>query len=146
MSGRRMQRAIGATAFAALAAVILGCMSLSIAERSATTSMADTDVLAQEGTFAQIDAQSKVVYYPIPYASPPNLEFTAESESRVADVEILEQKEDHFRFRVPGGSSGWVKWKARGLRRPAGTVPTPPDAAPTSELPDRPAPVEKPNG
>lgn len=146
MNGRCAQRVVGAAALAGLAIVVLGCMSLSIADRVVQSPgcLQEGEVLCQEGKALLATGERLKIFYPIPYGSAPNLELQAADR-----IELEDQKPDHFVvYNMPHAAnqtrSVSVSWKARGVRRP-------PSAAPESVpgpglLPERPAPVEKPNG
>ena len=104
-----------------LLAIVLGCMSLSFGERHYDGR--DDGLLCQEDEFELRDGASRTVYYPIPYASPPNLVVA----STFGHVEIEEQAADHFRVSCTD-AVGQVTWKAKGLRvtpPPATIVVTP---------------------
>jgi hypothetical protein len=103
-------------------------------------------VLTQEGTVSLRPGSEQTVYYPLPYASPPNLELQDNYDS----YEVVEQKETCFRIR--SGSSPWNRpatWKARGVRAlaPVPSVPTPPfePTPPPMLLPPTPIPVPAPS-
>ncbi|MGH7169376.1 MAG: hypothetical protein ACRELF_05865 [Gemmataceae bacterium] len=145
--GRRvLTRPVGAAAGAVLILIFLGCMSLSIkigckSEPDGTT--------CQEGKVYLREGQELDVYYPIPYASLPNLELSGDDD----DCVIIEQKADHFHIRYNGTIYAKPHWKARGLRcpQPAAIAPVivpPPDAplskdGPPSLLPP-PTPIQTP--
>jgi hypothetical protein len=140
MSRRWTQRTGGAAALAAIAAILLGCMNLSIAERTVHSSgcLQEGDLLCQEGKASLSAGERRQIFYPLPYSSPPNLELNAEDE-----VELEDQKPDHFVVHnkpLTVSKTRCLTWKARGVRRPT------PEAVPPPTLPDRPVPVEKPNG
>jgi hypothetical protein len=149
MSKQRV-RVVGSLSMAALTLIILGCMSLSFGGRNYTANCVDDEVLCQEGcvTFRRCDEHT--VYYPIPYASPPNLSLR----SPFDDLVLLEQKPDSFRvaWKGLGPSFGTeeVTWKAKGVRRcppcsaPAPVESVPVESAPPPKLPELPVPVEKP--
>lgn len=143
-------RAAAALSLAALAVIFLGCMSLSFGGRNYTTHPAEDEVLCQQGCISFRACDERTVYYPVPYASPPNLDVN----SSCGDVALLDQKPDHFRVAWKGTGPTFgtdqVKWKAKGLRRcastPAPCAPpvVPESAPPPPKLPDLPAPVEQP--
>lgn len=95
-------------------------------------------VLAQKGKFAGANGGPMTIYYPVPYASPPNLEL----HDPFHNYTIVDQRADSFRIVQdqihvgPGGiaSDASVEWTARGVRSPA-TLPaatvaaSPPSAA-----------------
>jgi hypothetical protein len=97
--------------------IFLSCMSFSIGDRSAE-SPPGTNPLVQEGEVTVLPGTEQDVYYPIPYASPPNLTI----KDFAKECEIVAQEPDHFRIANANGTHGGffeVKWKARGLRGPA---------------------------
>ncbi|MFO0843671.1 MAG: hypothetical protein U0797_14950 [Gemmataceae bacterium] len=143
----RVIRAAGAVSLAALAVIFLGCMSLSFGGRNYTTQLVEDEVLCQEGTVSFRSCDERAVYYPIPYASPPNLDV----KTAFGDVVLLDQKPDHFRVAWKGSGPTFgadqVKWKAKGVRRSpaAPCAPNPaPGASSPPKLPELPAPVEQP--
>jgi hypothetical protein len=146
-------RKLAAFATLLLVAITLGCMSLSFGERTVTYAPGDGPppsavpsdgvLYAQEGT-AKVKANgTSTIYYPLPYASSPNLE-VREDESTVKwdeHFEIVEQRPD--RFTVRNTDWAWahsLHWVAKGARPapPAGTAPPPPEPA----LPPRPVPID----
>ena len=125
-----------------IALIFLGCMSLSIGEHKHLPGEATTGVLTQEGTILLQPGSEQTVYYPIPYAQPPNLELEDEHNVHQYCV-VQEQKPDLFRISYPQPHhKGYitVTWKARGVRVPAPSVATPAPAS-SSELPPAPVPV-----
>jgi hypothetical protein len=145
---------VGATAAALMLAIITGCMSLSMSIGCKT---GPDGTVCQEGKVSLEHDQELDVYYPVPYASPPNLEIEGVSDG----YEIIEQKADHFRIRCKvlvigrDGRTHW-NWKARGSKCSPGAAPTvivtppaPPPALPpladgaSVPLP-APTPVQKP--
>jgi hypothetical protein len=146
-------RPAGAIAGILLVALFIGCMNISFGGRTSHGSANDPDLCCQEGIVKLNPGEDRIVYYPIPYQSPPNLEIEAES-FRSDSVSLLEQKEDHFRIvwkkeeLVFPRSSVQVTWKARGVRgvQPQGVSPLAPVESappPPTPLPVRPIPVEK---
>lgn len=127
-----------------LAAVVCGlvagisCMSIGIGNKTVDPSAGGT--LKQQGEFNLLDSPQGTVdvYYPRPYASPPNLRLSGNDlVHTVADcIEIVEQKPDHFTLRRKGSgpllfpADKHFTWHAEGL--PAGMLPypPPPDAPP----------------
>jgi hypothetical protein len=69
-------------------------------------------LLKQQGKAAVAGEKPIDVYYPIPYASPPNLTVQGDQ------IEIVEQKADHFQLKKKDSSPGAieVQWLAQGLR------------------------------
>jgi hypothetical protein len=112
VSGRRVHLP---GALILLVCVILGCMSISFGGR--TVEIHDDGLLVQEGEDYVKEGTTQTVYYPIPYASTPNLEI-----DDVCDkIEVEEQAFDHFRIRgVPSvnQNASPVEWKANSLRGP----------------------------
>jgi hypothetical protein len=129
--GLLLRRTAGVASAFAWLAIILGCMSLSIGER--TTLPDDRLAYTQEGSAHIEIGQELDVYYPVPYASPPNLELKG-----LGSYTIVDQQADHFRVRakVEGNTIGWegFDWTARGVR----VVLPPPAVQPVSAA----APVE----
>ncbi|HTU18773.1 MAG TPA: hypothetical protein VMG10_11990 [Gemmataceae bacterium] len=105
----------------------------------------------QEGKVKLRPGQEFEVFYPIPYASPPNLEISGDTES----CEIIEQKADHFHIRYKGTLFANPCWKARGVKclPPPGAAPTvvvtppaspPPPPPPATNGPAVPLPAPTP--
>ncbi len=118
--------------WACLAAVllgltILGCMNFApFPSQVEIKTTADTPgMLAQDGKIPERPGKEQIVYYPVPYASPPNLTLT----DNAKDCDIVEQKENYFRIRFLASAKPQqeVTWTARGVR-----VPLPGDATPVS--------------
>jgi hypothetical protein len=123
---------VGLTAASLMLAIFMGCMSLSMSIGCKTGPDGTT---CQEGKVSLREGQELEVYYPVSYASPPNLEISGESN----DCEIIEQKADHFRIRYKGSFDATPHWKACGQKGP------PPAAAPTVIVtPPSPPPVPPP--
>jgi hypothetical protein len=129
--GLLLRRLAGIASALAWLAIILGCMSLSIGDRTVLPD--DRLSYAQEGSVRVEIGQELDVYYPVPYASPPNLEIKGPG-----SYTIVDQQADHFRVRakVEGNTIGWegFDWTARGVR----VVLPPPAVQPVSAA----APVE----
>jgi hypothetical protein len=131
-----LSRRVGALAGFVLALIILGCMSLSFGGLSIGGRTEADGTLCQEGDVKLRVGQEQDVFYPIPYASPPNVELSGDMDH----CEIVDQKADHFRIRNPSGGQACPHWHARGVKacapttvivasppaRPAGTPPAPP--------------------
>jgi hypothetical protein len=112
--------------------IFLGCMSISIGEK--TTEIVNDGSFVQEGNVRLRAGAEQVIWYPIPYASPPNLQMDDD------DCVILEQREDHFRVgNTDHHFSSSTHWKARGVKATPPPVDPPPLAAPG--LPPAPVPV-----
>jgi hypothetical protein len=128
---------VGLTAACITLAIITGCMSLSIGNRTIETAPTEEGVLCQQGEVHVPPNSLRVVHYPIPFARTPNLEVS----STFDDCEVREEHEDHFVLRNPNCFGRTVKWKARGLK----CVPPPPEGpAAAPELPPAPIPAEAP--
>ena len=86
-------------------AICLGCMSI-----GGRTEIVNRDDRAssQTGKANVPGGQQLDVYYPVPYATPPNLEIADE-------FVIVEQKADHFRVKNTSTFSRTVNWTARGV-------------------------------
>lgn len=134
-----LSRPVGVVAGALMLLIFLGCMSLSIKigckpEPDGTT--------CQEGKVYLRQGQEVDVYYPVPYASPPNLELSGDSDN----CEIIEQKADYFHIRYKGSIYAKPHWKARGQKcLPPGVAPAvivPPPSPPPSN--DSPSPLPPP--
>jgi hypothetical protein len=151
---RRLDRFLFHRATACVAAclsllAVLGCMSISIGgggSHEVKTAAADetgTGVLAQDGKVIIRPGVEQVIYYPVSYASPPNLEL----EDTHGFCDIVEQKEGFFRVRFRTGfmtSQESLPWKARGTRCPPPPSGPPAAAAETAtpdSLPPYPVPV-----
>lgn len=130
---------------AALAGAVAGisCMSIGIGNKFADTPTAETasatGTLKQEGTFNVLDTTQKPteVYYPRPYASPPNLQLSTDSFPVADFVELIDQKADHFTYRrLRQASIVTFKWRAEGVPTglPATTTTTLPVPTPANEL------------
>jgi hypothetical protein len=127
-------RPAAAVAAATVALIFLGCMSISIGCRTAEEAKScadDSGVLTQEGKVPLYVGGRQTIYYPIPYASPPNLELHDPHHY----YDITEQKEGYFILCCSGFTGFWqeaqaVTWKARGVRCPP---PAPPASAPPAE-------------
>jgi hypothetical protein len=146
-------RTAGAVAAAATAFIILGCMNFTFGTRSddpPCVEPPDGDAFTQTGCATVRGKAKQDIYYPVPYAFPPNLEAT----DNFGHCEVVEQRADHFRVRNRDGLDATVRWTARGVRydAPAARPPTPtPSGAPVPappaatlrppELPAEPAPA-----
>jgi len=112
--GARAGIGLGAAAFVAFS---LGCMNLSFGGRTEVLPPAvkEQEVSAegiQRGKAFAGYAQEVCVYYPVPYVSPPNLEFEDQDSRR--QVQIVDQKADHFRIKNTHLAVE-IPWKARGV-------------------------------
>src|SRR5437763_13446789 len=106
-------RAAGAAAAVLAIGVMLGCMSFSFEGRKEIVNSTDISY-AQSGELTLTCGQVIDVYYPVPYASPPNLTLKKSSD----DCCVIDQKPDHFRVQNNCGLTREVKWTARGMRTP----------------------------
>ena len=132
---RRVRLASCLFAVIAVPLLLTGCLSFSIGGNHSTHSNEDPAVLAQSGTVTIPAGPVHDVYYPIPYASPPNLEL----DDPLHACEIVEQKADHFRVRINGvAGSAAVKWNASGVRlvqQVAAPQPNPPETSTSTPNP-----------
>jgi hypothetical protein len=126
-------RTAGALAACLFVLFSLGCMSFWFGtpgcEIITKAGAEDCEVLTQEGRVAVRPASDQVVFYPVAYASPPNLEI----EDRFQVCDVVEQKENCFRvhFRASTGGEITVAWKARGMKAaPPADAPPGLDVAP----------------
>jgi hypothetical protein len=97
--------------------VVLGCMnfgSLQPAEVKVGAAADEPGVLKQDGKTVTRPGKDQVIYYPMPYTSPPNLQVTDGANA----CEIVEQTERYFRVRFPANAPAQqdVTWTARGPR------------------------------
>jgi hypothetical protein len=120
---------------------MLGCMSISCGGHHDSC---NGDVLSQEGKLSLRAGGETDVYYPQPYASPPNLS----AEETFTNYEIVEQKADHFRIRNTSPFDINVTWTARGVKHAAPPVvvvsPASSPAAPTQSPLGPPEPAAAP--
>jgi len=123
-----MRRGVIITTALAFAALGLGCMSFTFGGHTdmvAPHEPAATADLAKEQTGnAQVAGGEEItVYYPIPYASPPNLVMRDPN----AVCRVIEQKADCFRIRNTASLTAgynYVAWTARGVPvQPQGVSP-----------------------
>ena len=112
----RLWRYLLTSCLVLLACIILGCMTFSFGPESSSPS---DDLLEQEGEF-NLSELSQTVYYPIPFASPPNLTLG----DNIHHAEIEEQAADHFKVRFHIVAIGTTTWKAKGIH---GARPSPPE-------------------
>jgi hypothetical protein len=111
------------------------CLSFGGCER------AEADgVLTQTGKVTCKCESQVTVYYPVPYASPPNLEI----HDQAKNFSLLEQRADCFRIVQVSPGLPNVDWTARGMRAPAVIAPPTPEASssiPPANIPQEPLPV-----
>jgi len=138
--------------------IIFGCMSTNHYHTTEEVRVApagegsesQATALVQSGKITFKAGTMQVIYYPIPYASPPNLEL-----DDAEYFDLLEQKDKFFRIRCHTNSD-YEKftshWKARGLPIPPPPGPPPepatllPPAAVKISGPDSPPPPPVPYG
>jgi hypothetical protein len=125
----RIAAALGTVAFIG---IVVGCMSFSIGGKTVIKSD-EANAFEQEGAVELRPLEVRDIYYPIPYAAPPNLEITCTFHNN--DIDLVDQHAEFFRIR--NTSTQWsrdVDWKSRGVK----TLPPPPPVtatqAPSSPL------------
>jgi hypothetical protein len=142
---RVLPRLVPALAALLMLGIFLGCMSLNIGSR--VCSELEGEVLEQCGQVNVRPDEEQLVYYPIPYASPPNL--TLERCFPAEYARIIDQQADHFRILVTGFTTPKaveIDWTARGIPAPrvapTPAVPVPPPCPPPGPpiVPDPPNP------
>jgi hypothetical protein len=173
-SGRRVSGARGRwwrraerTLFSPQAAAAAGCLTLAVMLGCGTTNhyhtttvneepraitqvseSAPADLLAQHGKITFRAGQEQVIFYPVAFAAPPNLEL---DDAEYYDV--LEQRDTFFkvRCRTNTGYNHFVgHWHARGVRnspppQPAAVLAPPaPARLSVAEVPPPPMPYEGP--
>jgi hypothetical protein len=109
-----LRRIAGAMSGTGFLVIVLGCMNIQLGGR--TVVQEDSLTFTQEGSLVASAGQEVDVFYPVPYASPPNLVV----EDLMHNSTLVEQKADHFRLRNDGHFSLSCSWTARGLR---GSIP-----------------------
>jgi len=130
-----LRRLLGGIAAAFGALILLGCMNFAVGNHC---SDAPEGILEQKGEVHLRPMDEQDVYYPVAYASVPNVELSANYHL----VVIEDQKEDHFRIRNTSKSIVSTGWHARGVR--AGLLPPPAQPlvkATGPELPSEPVPA-----
>jgi len=142
--GVLIRRVILVTCSLMFLAIVLGCMSLSIGGRQGGSSC-EEGVSEQSGEVRVSAGRELDVYYPVPFASPPNLTLADDCDHVVQvegrpdnfDCVLLEQQSDHFRVKNVGKFSGVLTWKARGLKAvaPPTVVAVPTVSSPASSSP-----------
>ncbi len=126
---------IGAVAGCIMLAIFMGCMSLSIGNRTIETQTSEEGVLCQQGKAVVPANDFYFVRYPIPYLRKPNVEISCTFD----DCLIRNEQEDGFEINNPNGNSRTVTWKARGIKL------APPPEPPTPIPPPSPDPVPAPS-
>ncbi len=131
---------VGVTAACLTLAIMMGCLSLEIGNRTIKTPPCEEGVLCQEGEAHVPANSSQLIRYPLPYPRKPNVEIS----STFDDCLIDEEREDGFLLRNPNCFSRTVTWKARGVKYDpplaAPSAPPPPIAIPAT-TPTLPAPT-----
>src|SRR3954454_7816269 len=91
-------RKLTAVASLLLVAIVLGCMNLSLGEKTVTYVPPPSDGVpyAQDGKVSVPANGTKTVYYPVPYASIPNLELPDDFNGGSDHLEITDQKPHCF--------------------------------------------------
>jgi hypothetical protein len=126
--------------------VFLGCMSLSIGGRTYEScvheSTSDGELLIQEGETRLRSHSEQDVFYPVPFAQPPNLNLAEDCD----DCVILCQAPDHFRVKNKSLFRSTVHWKAKGMKLtplpPPPASPSPKaDSTSTTTLPPEPVKI-----
>ncbi|MBI3412225.1 MAG: hypothetical protein HY040_28170 [Planctomycetes bacterium] len=111
---QRVALVMGAVAFIGFS---LGCMCLNFGSSAKTEGVASDDgAFTQNGQINVPNRQEFVVYYPVPYASPPNL---VVEPNVIAGCTVVDQKADHFVVRSDRTFPCELKWTARGVRTPS---------------------------
>jgi hypothetical protein len=115
----------------------LGCMSLSIGERTEVVSP-DAGCCVQSGKVHLRPGELLMVYYPIPYPSPPNLVVDNDRDPW-GECHVIEQRPDGFQVKNQGVFAHDVRWTTRGLK---GNLPPPLTPTPVTFGPVGPAAPE----
>lgn len=111
-------------------AFALGCMNLSFGGKTVVTPASDSPAKEeglQRGKAHVPHGQEISVYYPVPYNSPPNLEFEGADGGR--HFQVIDQKPDCFRVKNMNSMNAELAWKARGI--PVTTAKTNGSTAPS---------------
>ena len=132
----------GVTAACVVLAIVMGCMSLSIGNRTVETPSSEEGVLCQSGEARIPPNSSQFVRYPIPYPRKPNVEISCTFD----DCLIQNEQEDGFMLQNPNCLSRTVTWKARGLKcEPPPVTPIAPPLPVPATTPTLPAPTPERN-
>lgn len=135
---------VGVIAASLMLAIFMGCMSLSIGNRTVEAPPCEEGVLCQQGEVHLPANSSQFIHYPLPYPRKPNIEI----DSLFDDCQIVEEHEDGFLLRNPNCLTRTVKWKARGAKCDSPPVipsaPPPPLPVPAT-TPTLPAPTPERN-
>jgi hypothetical protein len=79
--------------------------------------MVDRERLTQQGSVTVPANSQQEVYYPVPYASPPNVQLSGPGVSQ-GSIQLKEQKADHFTAQCTSAHFTFeVHWRAEGVRR-----------------------------
>ena len=133
---------VGVTAACVVLAIVMGCMSLSIGNRTVETPPSEEGVLCQSGEARILPNSSQFVRYPIPYPRKPNVEIGCTFD----DCLIQNEREDGFMLQNPNCLSRTVTWKARGLKcEPPPVTPSAPPLPVPATTPTLPAPTPERN-
>jgi hypothetical protein len=102
---------------ALVAAVVATLISVGVNLLMAKLGGGQGDRLVQEGKVIVGVQGEQQVFYPIPYAAPPNLQLGA-GPADMHSVKITEQKPDHFKVMPVGGINAprEYRWRAEGIR------------------------------
>ncbi len=93
--------------------------------------------VTQKGALTFGNGEPVTVYYPVPFASPPNLEIRDQPNK----CKIIDQRADCFRIVQDGPGVPPVHWTARGVTVPASPVTVTPAVVATPVQPNEPQPV-----
>jgi hypothetical protein len=117
---------VGLMAAAVILVIMMGCMSLSIGNRTVETLPVEESVLCQQGEAHVAANSSMFVHYPLPYPRKPNLEISCTFD----DCPLVREEVDGFLLKNPNCLGRTVTWKARGPRCEPPPVAPPPMPAP----------------
>ena len=105
----------------------ISCMSIEIGNKKVMP--IGEEPYEQNGELNLVDSNDGKleIYYPRPYASPPNLTIDqSNSNGASSHIEVVEQKADHFTVKFVGFSptseKSLVKWKASGMTFSSTTI------------------------
>jgi hypothetical protein len=102
---------------AGIVAAVVACAISIVVQIVLTVSGGGGARLIQEGKVMVPLNADREVFYPIPFASPPNLVLEGNADWNI--VKLKAQKADHFIIRqdaVPFGRTPEVRWRAEGIR------------------------------
>jgi serine/threonine protein kinase len=85
---------------------------------SPTTASPTTATMIQEGNVRVNVGDKFEIFYPVPYATPPNIQLTWDDDPWHV-IKLQEQKADRFTIQSTGGNAVWVTvhWRAEGVRQ-----------------------------